>query len=63
MAAHDLDLETCSREELVAKILNQRIEIKNLANLNGRAIGRCVELDEQQRKTRKALKGIIYDRC
>ena len=30
MAAHEIDLKTCSREDLVNKILNQRIEINNL---------------------------------
>lgn len=59
MSAHDLDPETCSREELVQKILNQRIEIKNLANLNDRALGRCVELDDQARAARKYLKKVL----
>ncbi len=39
MAAHDLDLATCSREELVAKVKNQRVEINNLSDLNRRALG------------------------
>ncbi len=38
MSAHDIDLETCSREELVSKIRNQRIEINNLLGSTEKAV-------------------------
>ena len=44
MAAHDIDLETCSRQELVDKILNQRIEINNLLGSNQKGIDLITEL-------------------
>jgi hypothetical protein len=46
--------------QLEVKVDNQRIEIRNLADLIDRANGRCVELDGQVRTIQKAVKKTIY---
>ncbi len=38
MSRHDIDLKTCSREELVSKVENQRIEINNLLGFNEKVV-------------------------
>ncbi len=51
MAAHDIDLETCSRQELVDEIKNQRIEINNLLGSNQKGVDLITELRGEKKFT------------
>ena len=50
MAAHDLNLDTCTRQELIDKIKNQRIEINNLLGNIDKGVKFITELREKKGK-------------
>lgn len=56
MATKPLDYTTCSREDLIRKIENQKEEIRNLADVNHRTLGDNVRYAAQLRIIKKAVK-------
>lgn len=55
--AKQLDLDTATREQLVAKIHNLREEVRRLQDLNRRGLAEHVRLSETLRQVRKLTKG------
>jgi hypothetical protein len=56
-----LDLETCSREDLVKRIQNQKIEIINMAKVQCRQLQECVRLSQKLDRIRKVMKEEFYN--